>query len=68
MTDIFTVSIGDPKPKAMFLVNELGQIIDSWNIDGVKEFTGSAEDYPSGIYHLQLVSESGSSTQKLIIR
>lgn len=67
ITNYFTIRMEDPQAKSMVLINELGQILDSWNMVGVKEFTTSTEGYPTGMYYLILKKQTGLSTQKLII-
>ncbi len=66
-TSHFSVSMDAAQAESMVLVNELGQILHRWSMVGIKEMTTSTEGYPTGIYSLILMSQTGVSTQKLII-
>ena len=64
-TDVLTIN-SDSKISSVKVLNYLGQTIDIINVRGM-EVTINTSTYDAGIYFMQIETEKGISTQKIII-
>lgn len=64
----FTLSIKNDQPITVRMINEMGQTLENWQLREGEEFNFPVGGYPRGIYHLQLLSQEGISTQTLILQ
>ena len=64
-TDVLTIN-SDSKISSVRVLNYLGQTIDNINTTGM-DVTINTSTYEAGIYFIQIKTEQGISTQKIII-
>jgi len=64
-TDVLTIN-SDSKISSVKVLNYLGQTIDNINVSGM-DVTINTSTYDAGIYFMQIETEKGISTQKIII-